>query len=40
MKVGYRVYNPLVLANVDSDGDGIMDDADQCPNSKPGAIVN
>ena len=40
MKVGYRVYVPLVLANVDTDGDGIMDDVDQCPNSKPGAIVN
>jgi len=40
VKVGYRVYNPLILASIDSDGDGITDDVDQCPNSNPGAIVN
>ena len=24
----------------DSDGDGIIDDQDQCPNTSPGAIIN
>ena len=28
------------LAPVDSDGDGIMDDLDDCPNSVAGAVVN
>jgi OOP family OmpA-OmpF porin len=25
---------------LDTDGDGVLDDADQCPNSAPGAVVN
>ncbi|MEO1889200.1 MAG: OmpA family protein [Cycloclasticus sp.] len=31
---------PEAAPVLDTDGDGVLDDADQCPNSAPGAVVN
>ena len=30
----------LLTVSVDMDGDGVMDDADECPNTAPGAVVD
>ncbi len=35
--IAFRVDLPRI---VDSDGDGVLDDQDQCPNSPPGAVVD